>query len=86
MPSVNPITLHQILKARKNFQINESSCVANVDYDQEAQILTIEFQARGTYKYSEVPLDVYVDFSTAGSQGKYFNNYIRDQYSYDRIS
>lgn len=86
MPSISPITLHQLIRAKKSFSINESKCVANVDYDPESLVLTIEFQARGTYRYTEVPLDVFVDFSTAGSQGKYFNNYIRDQYSYERVS
>ena len=49
--------------------------------------LTIEFMARGTYIYHEVQLDTYVDFATAGSQGQYFNLYIRDQgYDYERIA
>lgn len=86
MPSVNSVTLHRLIDAKKHFVINESKCVANVDYDLESEMLTIEFQARGTYQYSGVPLDVYVDFSTAGSQGTYFNLYIRNTYSYERVA
>jgi lysyl-tRNA synthetase class 2 len=62
-----------------------STCVANHSYDPETQELTIEFQARGTYRYSEVPLDEAETFAAAGSLGTYFNLYIRDRYPYERI-
>jgi hypothetical protein len=63
----------------------ESTCVANVEYDPTTQDMTIAFIKRGTYKYFEVPIDTYVDFETAGSQGKYFNLYIRDRYTFERV-
>jgi hypothetical protein len=83
---LKPTTLLRLIESRKKFSINESRCVANVDYDNETQSLTVEFNQRGTYRYSNVPLDVYVDFATAGSQGTYFNLYIRPQYAFERIS
>ena len=65
----------------------ESSCIADATYDPESEELVIEFKKRGTYKYFGVPLDEYVDLVTAASQGKYFNNYIREAgYSYQRLS
>ena len=64
----------------------ESACVADISYDPETQDMTVEFQERGTYVYHEVPLGDYVDFQSAGSQGTYFNLYIRPKFSYERIS
>lgn len=81
------ITINALLKSRRgNFTISESTCVANVDYDLENEILTIEFQYRGTYAYKGVPLDLYVDFEQSSSRGRYFNFYVRDQFSYERVS
>jgi hypothetical protein len=69
--------------------LSTSRCCKSVDFiltDESGRgDLTIEFMARGTYKYSNVPLDVYVDLAQAGSQGQYFNLYIRDAYAYERI-
>lgn len=39
----------------------------------------------GVYKYKDVPLNVYVDFAGASSQGQYFNLYIKNQFAYERI-
>ena len=87
MPQLSSLTLHQLLKF-KMFRKDqtESTCVANVEYNPLTREMTIEFVERGTYKYHEVPLDDYVDFETSGSQGKYFNLYIRDKYEYERIA
>ena len=85
MPKVSPLTLTRLLKFKMK-EGPESKCVADISYDPESQEMTVEFQQRGTYKYQNVPLDEYVDFQSAGSQGKYFNNYIRDRYSFERIN
>jgi hypothetical protein len=63
----------------------ESECVASLAYDVTSNELTVEFNQRGTYKYSDVPLDEYANFQGADSKGAYFNLYIRDQYSYERV-
>lgn len=87
MPSVNPLTLHRLLSFKMfNKGQTESTCVADVSYDPETFEMTVAFVKRGTYKYFEVPLDEYVDFETANSQGTYFNLYIRDRYSFERIA
>lgn len=78
------ITLNRL--ADRHFTINESSCVADIDYDLENEILTVVYQQRGTYKYFSVSLDTFVDFAQAGSRGKYLNLYIRTNFSYERIS
>jgi hypothetical protein len=87
MPAINPITLHQLLKF-KMFRKDQtlSTCVANVEYDPTTREMIIEFMQRGTYKYKDVPIDDYVDFETSGSQGTYFNLYIRDKFEYERVA
>jgi hypothetical protein len=62
-----------------------SECVAELSYDLETETATCEFVKRGTYTYSGVEPQVFLEWNTAGSRGEYFNNYIRGQYSYERI-
>ncbi len=62
-----------------------SECVKNVEYDEFTGELTIEFQERGTYKYSNFPLTEMASFIGSSSKGTYFNLYIRDKYSYERV-
>lgn len=68
------------------FGIRESTCCADVDYDLETQEMTVQFQQRGTYVYSDVPLDEFLNFQQAGSRGTYFNLYVRNRYPYERIA
>jgi hypothetical protein len=87
MPLVNSKTLGN-LRTFKMFDKHqtESTCVANIGYDPDTLDLTVEFIKRGTYVYHDVPLDTYVDFELSSSQGKYFNFYIKNQFSYERVS
>jgi KTSC domain-containing protein len=87
MPKVNSSTLRQLLHFQFTHGKIESHCVADVSYNPETEQMTIAFQQRGTYVYSNVPIDDYVDFASAGSQGTYFNLYIRPKYtSYERVA
>ena len=99
MPNISQGTLRQLLAA-SNLATNASGnlfnnlsasrCVRSLDFqltDESGRgTLTVEFMQRGTYIYQDVPLDVYTDFATAGSQGQYFNLYVRDQYTFERIA
>ena len=87
MPIVDNTTLRRLLNRKSEIPSGvESVCVDKLDYDLEENTLTVQFHERGTYEYYHVPLPVYVDFSQASSQGRYFNLYIRDNYSYTRIA
>lgn len=66
--------------------ITDSTCTKSISYDNSTQELTIEFQERGTYKYSSVPADDYLGLKGAASHGTYFNLYIRDRYDFERIA
>ena len=87
MPSIDNLSLHHLLSFKMyNKHQTLSTCVADIFYDPETFELTVQFVERGTYKYTDVPMKEYVDFSLASSQGKYFNFYIRNQYNFERIS
>ena len=86
MPAVNKSTLRQLLQFKYK-EKPESTCCNDVSYDPETGDMTVAFQKRGTYVYHDVSLDEYVDFASAGSQGTYFNLYIRPKFTnFERIS
>jgi hypothetical protein len=80
MPRVNGATVAKLLQFKFK-EKPESTCCNDVSYDPESGDMTIVFQRRGTYIYHDVPLDDYLDFASAGSQGTYFNLYIRPKYT-----
>lgn len=93
MPIIDNSTLRDLLDKTARGG-HASRCVQSFDYDLESETLTIEFPGNepgarggaGTYEYTGVPLSEFVNFAQAGSLGTYFNLYIRDRYSYNRVS
>ncbi|AFY68553.1 hypothetical protein Pse7367_0237 [Thalassoporum mexicanum PCC 7367] len=62
-----------------------SSNLASVGYAPDTQILEVEFMNGGLYQYSSVPQSVYAGLMSASSHGSYFNQYVRNVYSYQKI-
>jgi hypothetical protein len=62
-----------------------SSNLSSVGYDQENQILEIEFNNGGVYQYYDVPPRVHNELMNASSHGKYFHRNIKENYRYDQI-
>jgi len=60
----------------------KSSNLASIGYDEENNILEIEFNHGGIYQYLKVPLDVYEELMNAHSHGTYFSANIRTNTSY----
>ena len=58
--------------------ITGSSAINAIGY--ENGTLAIEFHQRKIYFYPNVPEQLFKDFLTAPSHGKFFDNYIRDKY------
>lgn len=64
-----------------------SECVASTFYDEDSEVLTIEFVERGTYEYQDFPFDAWREFNNTGSRGTYFNANIRNAgYDYERVA
>ncbi len=64
----------------------QSSNLDSVDYDEESETLIIKFRNGGIYKYFGVPKNIYLNLINAPSKGKYFHNFIKDIYKYQKIN
>ena len=62
-----------------------SSNLASVGYNEENEILEIEFNHGGIYQYFNVPINEYEALMSADSHGKYFAANIRNDYEYSKI-
>lgn len=96
MPAISSRTLVELRSRLPESVGFESRCVESHDFqitDEELAEgdLTIVFVGppnggAGTYIYHNVSLTEYVDFAKASSLGTYYNLYIKDRYSFERIS
>jgi len=59
-----------------------STAIQEIDYDETYEVLTVTFTDGSTYKYWNVPQEVYAELLYAGSAGSYFNREIRGKYNY----
>ena len=59
-------------------------------YDPGKKVLEIRFRTREVYQYLKVPLRAwkyyYKHVSAGGSSGKFFNEYIKDKYEFNKIT
>lgn len=62
-----------------------SSMISSIEYDINVQVLQIEFNSGTVWNYHNITDDVYSDFISSPSLGKYFLNHIRGQYRESRI-
>ena len=64
----------------------DSSNVAAIGYEKEAEDLHVQFNSGSVYVYSNVPVEVFDNFKDADSKGRYLNENIKGVYDYIRIS
>jgi hypothetical protein len=62
-----------------------SSVIYSVGYDEEKQILEVEFGLRRVYRFSKVPRREYEALMSAPSAGRYFNQVIRRKFKGKRV-
>ncbi|GAB3686460.1 KTSC domain-containing protein [Salinarchaeum chitinilyticum] len=62
-----------------------SSDLDSVGYDQDNQILEVEFNSGGVYQYFDVPPRIYEGLMNASSHGSYFHSQVKDNFRYDQI-
>ncbi|WP_272533852.1 KTSC domain-containing protein [Providencia sp. PROV212] len=62
-----------------------SSNIRSVGYDQDDEILEIEFNNGAIYQYFDVPQSAYSDLITAESVGSYLARHIKGNYRYSRV-
>lgn len=64
----------------KRLPVNSSN-ILSIGYDEDSQILEIEFKTGRVYRYSNVPPHVYAGLMKSESHGKYFLKHIANNYS-----
>jgi hypothetical protein len=64
----------------------QSSNVYAVGYDEQVQMLEVEFHSGSIYQYANVPLTVYRQFMRADSKGKFLNAVVKKTYSYRKVA
>lgn len=63
-----------------------SSNIARVDYDRDKQVLRVGFRSGGVYEYDAVGEQLYQAFLASPSKGRFFYDFVRDQYATRRVS
>ena len=63
----------------------DSTTMRSVGYEAQSRILEIEFDSGAVYQYLDVAARIYEELMGAESKGRYFNNEIRDGYSYVEV-
>jgi hypothetical protein len=63
----------------------QSSVMTFVKYDDDACELDITFTSGKTYRYLEVPAEIYDGLLDAESKGEYFNDNIKDAFVYSEV-
>ncbi len=62
----------------------DSSNILISDYDEENEILYLTFDKGAIFKYFGVTKEINEEFIKAESQGLYFNDNIKSEYSYEK--
>jgi hypothetical protein len=62
-----------------------SSAIASIGYDEERKMLEVEFNSGSVYRYFDVPPDTHLEFITAPSHGRYFDQYVRDVFDFEQV-
>lgn len=64
----------------------KSSALVAVGYDDESELLQLDFGSCEIYQYFAVPVGKYQALLAAESKGSYFNQAIRGRYPFVRIT
>jgi len=62
-----------------------STNIAAVGYDPEAQLLEVEFVNGGVYQYSNVGQHTHDEFMNSSSKGSYHANFIKKLFACTRV-
>ena len=75
IPSITPMQRQAV----------ESTNIKSIGYDPEDEVLEVEFHSGGGYHYVGVPAAGYEGMLAARSKGRYFGDFIRLRYPYEKI-
>lgn len=61
-----------------------STVIRFYSYNAKSRALTIVFQSGRRYRYEDVPPAIYEAMNAAPSKGEFFNEHIRDKFTFVR--
>ena len=64
----------------------KSSNVKSVGYDEDTEILEVEFFNKAVYQYFDVPKKLHLEMMKAKSVGKYLNYKIKDNFRSEKVA
>jgi len=62
-----------------------STMLNSAEYDQTEKTLTVEFSNGDEYKYKDVPEEIFNEFQSAQSAGKFFLAKIKNKFEYEKL-
>lgn len=68
----------------KRVPVNSTN-ILSVGYDENSQMLEVEFNTKRIYRFSNVPAHVYSGLMRSKSHGKYFLTHITNNYSQSEL-
>lgn len=63
-----------------------STVIDHFTYDAAQQVLKVTFLSGALYAYYHVPEELYLRMVRARSKGKFLNTYVKDHYSFEKLS
>ena len=77
--------LKEEIRGTKIINEIQSSNIRKTEFDTELKELVVEFNNGLRYLYEGVPHQIYTQFRTSDSQGKFFNSKIAKTYKYKKL-
>lgn len=62
--------------------IMPSTVIRHFNYDPQTHVLKVTFVTGKVYEYLSVPHELYYKWKEAFSKGQFFNEYIRDKFTF----
>lgn len=63
----------------------DSSTIAAIAFAPGAHVLDVQFKRGPTYRYFQVPYEVWAAFLVAPSKGRFFNTYVKPWFRHQRL-
>jgi lysyl-tRNA synthetase class 2 len=63
----------------------QSTLMTSIRYDNKTRALDVTFMSGETYRYSNVPRDIYVALLDAESKGEFFNNHVKGVFHFAKV-
>lgn len=70
--------------ARYEFHQVNSSAISRIGWDKQEEKMIVQFKGSPLYVYP-VQKEVYEEFKKSESKGRFFQKYIKDNYTFERL-